>query len=128
MASVEPGGYDSGDLQLTMWRRRSSGLSAGRAKHEAVMRIVSMIGATLAGLLLASCASVGPFIGDKMPAWAGGLPVDAPPRRGDPGYEAYMKQIDGEKDQPATAAPAQTSTVANPPAPQAHGQIDQPVH
>ena len=29
---------------------------------------------------------------DLIPAWAGGLPADAPPRPGTPEYEAWMKQ------------------------------------
>jgi hypothetical protein len=29
---------------------------------------------------------------DLIPAWAGGLPADAPPRPGTPEYDAYLKK------------------------------------
>lgn len=87
-----------------------------------------MIGIALSGLLLSSCASAGHFIGDTLPEWAGGLPADAPPRRGTPGYQTYIQHVDGDQAQPANAAPAQTSTVATSPPPAAREQIDQPVH
>jgi hypothetical protein len=45
---------------------------------------------------LSGCGSVSSFLAggmaDFIPAWAGGLPADAPPRPGTPEYDAYMKQ------------------------------------
>jgi hypothetical protein len=36
---------------------------------------------------------------DLIPAWAGGLPADAPPRPGTPEYEAYAaKQREHQQD------------------------------
>jgi hypothetical protein len=102
-------------------------LPAGRAREVAIC-IVSIIGITLGGLLLSSCASTGHFIGDHLPEWAGGLPADAPPRRGTPGYETYIQHVDGDQAQPANAAPAQPSTATSPPPATARERIDQPVH
>jgi hypothetical protein len=113
-------------------RRRPWGSPAGRSNREAVMRIISMIGIVLGSLLLTSCGSTGRFIGDTLPAWAGGLPADAPPRRGTPGYQDYMRQVDGDQGQAANAPPGQAPT---PPAsapsdspPSARQQNGQPVH
>ena len=46
----------------------------------------------LAALSLSSCVggrTAGEHIAD-MPHWMGGLPADAPPRRGTPEYDAWM--------------------------------------
>jgi hypothetical protein len=40
--------------------------------------------------LLAGCASTGSNPVADMPAWMGGLPADAPPRRGTPAYDAWQ--------------------------------------
>ena len=102
--------------------------------------------------MLSSCASTnGNFIGDNLPEWAGGLPRDAPPRQGAPGYRAYIRKLSGEEGAstaaasattgPATAPSTAPSTTASPPAvpPAAQNQpgspprraptpIDQPIH
>lgn len=44
-------------------------------------------------------ASVGPHLAD-MPHWMGGLPADAPPRRGTPEYDAWMAQRAKEAARP----------------------------
>jgi hypothetical protein len=102
------------------------------------MRIVSMIGVALAGLLLSACAtSTSNFIADTLPEWAGGLPPDAPPRPGTPGYQAYLQQIKG--DAVATAPPVATAASANPqpvataapaspPPRRSQDSVDQPIH
>jgi hypothetical protein len=116
---------------------------------EAIMRIALMIGVVVGGLMLSSCASTGHFIADTLPPWAGGLPPDAPPRQGTPGYRDYLRGISGEDTAaapattapatavPATTAPATTASAtsvraalpANPPPPrQAPDPIDQPIH
>jgi hypothetical protein len=45
---------------------------------------------------LGGCGSISSFVagsmGDYIPAWAGGLPADAPPRPGTPQYEEWLKQ------------------------------------
>jgi len=102
------------------------------------MRIASMIGVALAGLLLSACASSnGNFIGDNLPEWAGGLPPDTPPRPGTPGYQAYLQQINGDAAAAAppvaTAAsanpqPVATAAPASPPPRKSQDSVDQPIH
>ena len=40
-------------------------------------------------------------MGDYVPRWAGGLPADAPPRPGTPQYDAWMKEREQKRLQPA---------------------------
>jgi hypothetical protein len=85
-----------------------------RARH------ISMIAAfALAGAILGGCSSInekmGPAIADTLPAWAGGLPKDVPPRKGTPEYDAYMREQERKRLEPAPAnanasAPAATSS------------------
>jgi hypothetical protein len=58
----------------------------------------------LAALLLTACAggrTVGEHIAD-MPPWMGGLPADAPPRRGSPEYDEFMAKRAQEAATPKT--------------------------
>jgi hypothetical protein len=61
------------------------------------------------GLNLAGC---GGFVADHWPHWAGGLPVDAPPRPGAPGYEEFVahgqSKPEPKQEPAATAAAAQS--------------------
>jgi hypothetical protein len=65
------------------------------------------------GLGLAGC---GGYVADHWPHWAGGLPVDAPPRPGAPGYADFVAHGQANQDaanstapQPPAAAAVQTS-------------------
>jgi hypothetical protein len=58
------------------------------------------------GLGLAGC---GGYVADHWPHWAGGLPADAPPRPGSPGYGDFVAHGQANQD-PAN------STVPQPPA------------
>ena len=73
--------------------------------------------ACLAGSL-SGCSSInermGPMVADTLPAWAGGLPKDVPPRKGTPEYDAYMQEQERKRLEPApsnanASAPAPTS-------------------
>lgn len=84
-----------------------------RTRPVATVAAIALLGAILAG-----CSSInermGPAIADTLPAWAGGLPKDAPPRKGTPEYDAYMQEQDRKRLEPApananAAAPAATS-------------------
>jgi hypothetical protein len=58
----------------------------------------------LAVLSLSSCAggrTAGEHIAD-MPHWMGGLPADAPPRRGTPEYDEFMAKRAQEAARPKT--------------------------
>jgi len=45
-------------------------------------------------------------MGEYVPQWAGGLPADAPPRPGTPQYDAWMKEREQKRLQPAAARDA----------------------
>jgi hypothetical protein len=57
--------------------------------------LACLLAATLCG-----CASTRSVVSAKMadiiPEWAGGLPADAPPRPGEPGYEKYMQDLNAQ--------------------------------
>jgi hypothetical protein len=54
----------------------------------------------LACVTLSSCA--GGRVGDVVPHWMGGLPADAPPRRGTPEYDEFMAKRAQEAARPKT--------------------------
>ncbi|PDT74198.1 hypothetical protein [Bradyrhizobium sp. C9] len=79
----------------------------------------------LTALALAACALGGcssqklsAGLADTIPAWAGGLPADAPPRAGTPEYDKFMQERERKRLMPAAergdgakpAAPAQSAT------------------
>jgi hypothetical protein len=90
-----------------------------------IMRIVFLVGAMTSGLLVASCSSLSGFVADTLPAWAGGLPEGTPPRPGSPGYDAYLKSVNG--NEPARTDPG-SAKPDNPPPRKAGDPIDDPVH
>jgi hypothetical protein len=90
-----------------------------------IMRIAAVIGVMVLGLLGASCSSMGSFVADTLPPWAGGLPEGTPPRPGTPGYDAYLKSISG--NEPTRADPG-AKPADNPPARQGNEPSDEPVH
>ena len=59
-------------------------------------RASALIALTLMAGSLGGCGSISSFVGgsmgDYIPAWAGGLPADAPPRPGTPKYEEWVRQ------------------------------------
>lgn len=80
--------------------------------------ITTIAALAIAGAIMGGCSSinekVGPTIADTLPAWAGGLPKDAPPRKGTPEYDAYMREQERKRLEPAPAnanasAPSATS-------------------
>lgn len=58
------------------------------------------------GLGLGSCTSFPGFLADHWPHWAGGLPADAPPRPGAPGYDEFIAHQSATKNAAAPAAAA----------------------
>ena len=69
--------------------------------------IIALTALALAGAMLGGCSSinenVGPAIGQALPLWAGGEPKDVPPRKGTPEYDAYMKEREQKRLEPAPA-------------------------
>ena len=94
-----------------------------RACHIATIAALAIAGAPLGG-----CSSINeriaPTIGDTLPQWAGGLPKDAPPRRGTPEYDAYMKEREQKRLEPA---PPPANANASAPANSSGTSLD-PVH
>jgi hypothetical protein len=89
-----------------------------------IRHIATIAAFALASALLGGCASInekmGPAVADTLPAWAGGLPKDAPPRKGTPEYDAYMKEQERKRLEPApananaSAAPSSSPQSLNP--------------
>ena len=68
-------------------------------------RLITAVILLAFGLQLASC---GGFVADHWPHWAGGLPTDAPPRPGTPGYAEFIAH-----GQPAPEAKTDTASTAS---------------
>ena len=82
------------------------------ARHIAMIATVAFAGYGLTG-----CGTVNEKISagvsDAIPAWAGGLPADAPPRPGTAKYDEFMKERErkrllpaSERDKEAKPAPS----------------------
>lgn len=60
----------------------------------------------LVGSVLGGCSednqTIGTYLADNIPHWAGGLPKNAPPRPGSPRYAAYLKELKGERSSSTT--------------------------
>ena len=58
--------------------------------------IVTTLALSLAGFALTGCSTVNERlsagVSDAIPAWAGGIPADAPPRPGTAKYDEFMKE------------------------------------
>jgi hypothetical protein len=74
---------------------------------------------------LAGCGSINERlaagVSDAIPAWAGGMPTDAPPRPGSARYDEYMKERErkrllpaSERGEPATGDEARPGQAQNP--------------
>lgn len=83
-----------------------------RARHIAVVVAVA-----LAGLGLSGCGTINEKLAagmsDAIPAWAGGLPADAPPRPGTAKYDEYMRERERLRLMPATERPAETKPASS---------------
>lgn len=80
--------------------------------------IAAIVAAALAGLGLSGCGTINEKLAagmsDAIPAWAGGLPADAPPRPGTAKYDEYMREREQRRLMPAAerveeAKPASSS-------------------
>ena len=71
-------------------------------------RLAVSIGLVMMACSLGGCGSISSFVAggmaDLIPAWAGGLPANAPPRPGTPEYDAMMKQREEKMVAPAANA------------------------
>jgi hypothetical protein len=73
--------------------------------HQRFFHLPFIIALAFAGCNLSGCGSINDRISagvaDTIPQWAGGLPRDAPPRPGTPQYDAYMKERESKRLEPA---------------------------
>ena len=87
-----------------------------RARH-----IATIIALSLAGGALSGCGTINEKlaggVSDAIPAWAGGLPADAPPRPGTAKYEEFMKERERKRLLPASERGEETKST--PPSQQA---------
>jgi hypothetical protein len=87
-------------------------------RHLAVVLAIALAACTLSG-----CGTINEKLaagmGDVVPAWAGGLPADAPPRPGTAKYDEFMKERERKRllpaaergDTPAPTAPSSQDAV-----------------
>jgi hypothetical protein len=68
--------------------------------------IVTILTVALAGAGLMGCGSINEKVSggvsDAIPAWAGGLPADAPPRPGTAKYDEFMRERERKRQLPAS--------------------------
>ena len=66
----------------------------------------TLLAAALVTSGLSGCGTINEKIasgaGDYVPAWAGGLPANTPPRPGTPEYDAWAKENERRRAMPAT--------------------------
>lgn len=83
-----------------------------RARH-----IAAILALVVAGLGLSGCGTINEKLAagmsDSIPAWAGGLPADAPPRPGTAKYDEYMKERERKRLMPAADRPAEAKPVSS---------------
>ena len=69
-------------------------------------QILVLIGIALQAGSLAGCGTINERlaagVSDAIPAWAGGLPADAPPRPGTLKYDEYMRERERKRLLPAS--------------------------
>lgn len=80
-------------------------------------RVTAAFSLFLIACSLSGCGSISSFVAggmaDLIPAWAGGLPADAPPRPGTPEYDAYVKQREHPQSDTARGPDPATSPSAS---------------
>jgi hypothetical protein len=71
-----------------------------------VRHIATIIALSLAGGALSGCGTINEKlaggVSDAIPAWAGGLPADAPPRPGTAKYDEFIKERERKRLMPAS--------------------------
>jgi hypothetical protein len=84
--------------------------------------IVTIVALSLAGFVLTGCGTVNERlaagISDAIPAWAGGMPADAPPRPGTAKYDEFMRERERRRLMPAAERGEETQ-----PAPSSHDAV-----
>jgi hypothetical protein len=80
--------------------------------------VATIIAAALACGSLAGCGTinerVAAGVSDVIPAWAGGLPADAPPRPGTAEYDEFMKERERKRLLPVAERDEQAKPALSP--------------
>jgi hypothetical protein len=83
--------------------------------------IPTIVAFLLTGCVLGGCGTVNEKlaagVSDAIPAWAGGLPADAPPRPGTAKYDEFMKERERKRLLPASERGDDPKPGASTPAP-----------
>jgi hypothetical protein len=69
-----------------------------RTRHVAVVLTVTFLGLSGCGTINEKLAAA---LSDGIPAWAGGMPADAPPRPGTAKYDEFMREREQKRLEPA---------------------------
>ena len=76
--------------------------------------LAAIIALALASTTLGGCGTVNERlaagVSDVIPAWAGGLPADAPPRPGTAKYDEFMKERERKRLLPASEREEETKS------------------
>ena len=79
--------------------------------------IATILAIALAGCGLGSCGTINEKlaagVSDAIPAWAGGLPADAPPRPGTAEYDGFMKERERKRLLPASERDEETKPASS---------------
>ena len=76
--------------------------------------IAAIVALSLAGFGLGGCGTINEKlaagVSDAIPAWAGGLPADAPPRPGTAKYDEFMQERERKRLMPASQRGEETKS------------------
>jgi hypothetical protein len=82
--------------------------------------LAALLAVALLACSLGGCGTINEKLadglGEYVPQWAGGLPADAPPRPGTAKYEAFMKERERKRLEPAASVeqPANSNASLDP--------------
>ena len=72
-----------------------------RARQFTILAVATFAGCALAGRGTIN-EKLAAGVSDTLPAWAGGMPADAPPRPGTAKYDEFMRERERRRLMPAT--------------------------
>jgi hypothetical protein len=77
--------------------------------------LATLVAAALLACDLSGCGTINEKLAagvtDAIPAWAGGLPADAPPRPGSAKYDEFMRERERKRLEPAAAQAENASSL-----------------
>ena len=89
--------------------------------------ILTIVALSLAGFALSGCGTINEKlaggVSDAIPAWAGGMPADAPPRPGTAKYDEFMKERERKRLMPAAERGEEAKPAPSPAAPSSQDAV-----